>query len=145
MESSIFLTSPEIAERTILKNDLVFALLTNIPIVSGHTIVAPRRQVKTMFELASNEILAIVEMAERLRAPLRKSFGATGFNFAWNEASVAGQSVPHVHLHVIPRKEGDAGIWQYDPRKFIYRPGSREESPAAELKAVAEIIKKNLK
>ena len=49
--------------------------------------------------------------------------------------------MPHFHLHIIPRKEGDAGIYGYDPRKFIYRPGSREATSEAELTAVAAEVR----
>jgi diadenosine tetraphosphate (Ap4A) HIT family hydrolase len=54
---------------------------------------------------------------------------------------MAGQSVPHFHLHVIQRKTGDTGIYEYEPRKFIYRPGEREISPEEELLAVRDLIK----
>jgi hypothetical protein len=75
---------------------------------------------------------------------LKKAFGAEGFNFAWNDGKNCGQSVPHFHLHIVPRKEGDAGVYEYEPRKFLYRPGEREATPEEELKMVAEIIKENL-
>lgn len=54
---------------------------------------------------------------------------------------MAGQTVPHFHLHIVPRKQGDAGILEYEPRKFLYRPGSREEGPEAELQSVAAQIR----
>ena len=72
---------------------------------------------------------------------LKKSFGAEGFNFAWNDGKLAGQSVPHFHLHIIPRKQDDTGILEYEPRKFIYRPGERESSPEEELQSVSRLIK----
>jgi diadenosine tetraphosphate (Ap4A) HIT family hydrolase len=75
---------------------------------------------------------------------LVKVFSAQGFNYAWNEGDVAGQSVPHLHFHLIPRKEGDTGVWNYEPREFLYRPGSRESSPETELCAVSDLIKKEL-
>src|SRR3989344_972206 len=68
----------------------------------------------------------------------------TKYEDATNDEKKAGQSVPHFHLHIIPRKEGDAGIYEYEPRKFLYRPGERKESPEAELQEVSELIKKNI-
>jgi len=73
-----------------------------------------------------------------------KAFAAEGFNYAWNEELVAGQTVPHLHLHMLPRKKGDSGIVDYEPRKFLYRPGERSDSPDQELIKVTELIKKNL-
>lgn len=56
----------------------------------------------------------------------------------------AGQTVPHFHLHIVPRKSGDAGILEYEPRVFLYRPGTRAISPSEELQQTAELIKNNL-
>jgi diadenosine tetraphosphate (Ap4A) HIT family hydrolase len=100
--------------------------------------------VAVLEELTSEEREAIFELAKILKTALKKVFGATGFNQAWNEGIDAGQSVPHFHLHLVPRKEGDTGITGYDPRKFLYRPGSREKTPDSELSAVVEFIKKSL-
>ena len=79
-----------------------------------------------------------------MRVALKKIFGAEGFHFAWNEGAIAGQSVPHLHLHIVPRRVGDGGITEFEPRKFLYRPGSREPSPEYELRAVAEEVRKAL-
>ena len=139
-----YCTEPDIAERTIIRNDLVFAFPTNIPIVPGHVLVCPVRCVPRFEDLTAEERTAIFDMATLLRASLTKVFSAEGFHCVWNAGKVAGQSVPHFHLHVIPRREGDAGITEYEPRKFIYRPGSREVSPGEELTAVAELLRKDL-
>jgi diadenosine tetraphosphate (Ap4A) HIT family hydrolase len=82
-----------------------------------------------------------LDLRTKITAALIKLYGAQGFNYAWNEGSLAGQTVPHFHLHVIPRKEGDAGIYEYEPRKFLYRPGSREKTPQAELLAFTREIR----
>lgn len=139
----VFCESKEIQERVIVKTPLVFAFPTNIPIVPGHMLISPIRCVPVWEEMTLEEQNAIIELLKKLKPILKKEFGAEGFHIAWNEGAIAGQSVPHFHLHLIPRKEGDSGITEYEPRKFLYRPGSRKESPQEELKEVAELIKRN--
>lgn len=132
---------PAIREREIVGDDLAWAFPTNIPIVPGHVLVAPRRCVATLEDMTPEEVQAMFSLREKLKQALIKTFGATGFNYAWNEGKLAGQSVPHFHLHILPRKEGDTGITEYEPRKFLYRPGEREASPEEELRAVAVTIR----
>jgi len=141
--SSPFL-GQDVQSRVIIENDLAFAFPTNIPIVSGHTLISPKREVVNYDDLTKEEKEAIFDLLGRIKKSLIKAFGAEGFNVAWNEGEVAGQSVKHFHLHVLPRKEGDSGVTEYDPRKFLYRPGERETTPEEELQKVAEIIKKNI-
>jgi histidine triad (HIT) family protein len=138
----VFCTSPDISNvRQIARNDLAFAFPTNIPITPGHTIICPVRHVEKFEELTDDERVAIFELTAKIKSALKKVFGAEGFHHAWNEGKVAGQSVPHFHLHIVPRKQGDEGITEYEPRKFLYRPGSRETTPEAELKDIAEQIR----
>ena len=122
----------------------MFAFPTNIPITPGHTLIAPIRCVSSFDDLTTEEVQALFVARKKVALALKKAVGAEGFHFAWNEGAVAGQSVPHFHLHVVPRKTGDTGITEYEPRKFLYRPGSRESSPEAEMQAVAEEIRKDL-
>jgi diadenosine tetraphosphate (Ap4A) HIT family hydrolase len=87
----------------------------------------------------------LFSLATKLKRALQRAFKTDGFNIAWNEGEIAGQSVPHFHLHLLPRKEGDSGITKYEPRKFLYRPGSRETTPEKELQKVSNLIRKKLK
>ena len=128
----------------IYRNDLVFVFPTYIPIVPGHILVCPTRHVSNIGELTQEEANALQEMIIKMREILREVFGAEGFNIAWNEGEVAGQAVDHLHIHIVPRKEGDCGITEYEPRKFLYRPGSREKSPDDELQEITRIIKEKL-
>lgn len=137
----VYCNLPEIRAREIVGNDLAWVFPTNIPITPGHVLIAPRRCVAKMEDMTAGEHEAIENLRFRVIAALKKSFGATGFNFAWNDGKLAGQSVPHFHLHVVPRKEGDTGILEYEPRKFLYRPGERPTSPEEELMAVVGEIK----
>ncbi len=140
MKQSVFTTLLEIQDRTVLENDVAFAFLTNIPITPGHMLIAPKRVVATADELSEAELVGIFALAAQVKELLRQSFGAEGFNCAWNEGAEYGQSVPHFHLHIVPRTPGDAGIVSYEPRQFLYRPGSREPSPEAELAAIAKML-----
>lgn len=120
------------------------AFPTNIPITPGHTLICPVRHIKKIDELSEEELKAIKDFIIQLKRCLVKSFDAEGFNIAWNENEVAGQSVGHLHIHVVPRKTGDEGIYEYEPRKFLYRPGPRNKSPEQELQEVSELIQKNI-
>ena len=142
--SCVFCTNKDIQKRKITENSLAWVFPTNIPIVPGHLLVCPKRCVATFEELSKKEKDSLFELLETTKKVLKKTFGAEGFNIAWNEGSLFGQSVPHLHIHVLPRKNGDTGIIKYDPRKFLYRPGSREETPEKELNVVVKLIKKNL-
>ncbi len=119
-----------------------FAFLTNIPITPGHSLVAPQRVVATIDELTPEELTDLFALVKHVKTVLRQVVGAQGFNCAWNEARAYGQSVPHLHIHIVPRTQGDAGITQYEPRQFLYRPGSRAESPTAELAGLAQHMRK---
>ncbi|NQU79788.1 HIT family protein [Candidatus Woesearchaeota archaeon] len=139
-----FCEIPEIKERKICENELAWAFPTNIPITIGHTLVVPKRCVAKLDEITDAEIKAILNLAEKIKIALTKTYNAQGFNVAYNENKFAGQKIPHFHLHIIPRQENDSGIYQYEPRKFIYRPGSREPTSESELKAVALEIQQSL-
>lgn len=136
--------SPRIKERVIGRNQLAFSFLSHMPIVPGHSLISPIRVVESCEELTVEEWQAILELRHQVCDALKKTFAAEGFNFAWNMGEHAGQTVPHFHLHVVPRKSGDTGILQYEPRVFLYRPGSRAVSPAEELHQTAELIRNDL-
>ncbi len=138
---SIFTELAQIKERILIENEFAFACLTNIPITVGHTLIIPKREVLKYEDLSREEKDAVEELRLLSVFKLKEVFEYTGFNFAYNDGKSAGQSVPHFHLHVVGRKEGDTGILEYEPRKFLYRPGSREDSPEEELRAVCALLK----
>jgi len=130
----------DITRRLITKTNLSFAFPAKMPILPGHILICPIRIVEKMKELTNEELHDLFSLITNLKKALAKEFSATGFNTAWNEGSVAGQTVPHLHVHVIPRKINDKGIVDYEPRKFLYRPGVRECSPEKELANVAKAL-----
>ncbi|HEV8052891.1 MAG TPA: HIT domain-containing protein [Parachlamydiaceae bacterium] len=135
---------PSIKDRTVTRNHLAFSFLTHMPIVPGHLLICPIRVVESCEELTNEEWKAIFDLQRQVCQALKKTFDSEGFNFAWNMGENAGQSVPHYHLHVVPRKKGDAGILEYEPRVFLYRPRSRAISELEELSEVTQMVKGNL-
>ncbi len=138
------INSEDVQYRLVAENKFAFAIPSNMPIVPGHLVVCPKRPVVTINELTNEEVIAILELISKLKLALNKAFSAKGFNFAWNEGKIAGQSLDHLHVHMLPRKEGDVGVTEYEPRKFLYRPGSRAESPAEEIQLIAEKLRQRL-
>lgn len=138
------INNSEIKNRLIFENNLVFAFPSNRPIVSGHILICPKRIVATINELTQEEILAMFDLQKKLRSSLLKVFDAEGFNYAWNEGVLSGQTVNHLHLHILPRSKNDTGIIKYEPREFLYRPGIRPISPEKELIEIASLVKNNL-
>lgn len=130
-----------IKQREVVNNAFCRAFLTRTPITKGHTLVVPKRCVKTSEQLSEKEQLSILELISEVKRMLEKSFGTKAFNLAWNEGEEAGQTVDHLHIHVVPRKAGDKGIYKYEPRKFLYRPGERKNINESELRKLALQIK----
>jgi ATP adenylyltransferase len=86
-------------------------VLNRYPYASGHLLVAPRRHVADLAELADDEGLAIHRLAVRGVAALRTAYRPQGFNLGWNLGLVAGAGIlDHVHLHVVPRWGGDTSF-----------------------------------
>ena len=92
------------------KNSIFFrssksAAFVNLrPIVPGHVLVMPERIVPTMDELTEEEYVDMWKSVRIVQAALRKQYDATAFNVAVQDGRAAGQSVPHVHVHILPRK-----------------------------------------
>jgi len=88
------------------------AFADGFPVAAGHTLVAPRRHVASVFDLATEEYAAVWALVAAVRARLAAATGADGFTIGVNDGVAAGQTVGHAHVHVIPRRAGDVG----DPR-----------------------------
>lgn len=90
----------------------VFALLDHRPLFHGHVLVCPREHVETLDDLVADQLQVLFATVQRVSRALRSdAFGATGTFVANN--NVVSQSVPHVHVHVVPRefKDGLRGFF----------------------------------
>ena len=99
-------------ERIILSNQHGLAIRDGYPVSPGHTLIIPRRHTESFFGLDSVEISALFVLLEEAKTGLDEDLHPAGYNIGINDGSAAGQTVPHVHIHLIPRFVGDVP----DPR-----------------------------
>lgn len=110
---SPFLNVPESA--WVASNTLAFAIRDNYPVSPGHTLVIPKRLIPDSDGITAEEQQAILDLVAVVKGQLREEFAPDGFNIGVNEGGAAGQTVFHLHVHVIPRYTGDVA----DPRGGI--------------------------
>jgi diadenosine tetraphosphate (Ap4A) HIT family hydrolase len=93
-------------------NELAFAIFDSFPVSPGHVLVITRRVVPTYFDCTAAEQAAVMELVGEVKRLLdeRLEPKPDGYNVGFNAGAAAGQTVPHVHVHVIPRYAGDMPV-----------------------------------
>ncbi|WP_197722113.1 HIT family protein [Sulfuriflexus mobilis] len=86
---------------------MAYSALDTYGVSPGHTLVIPRRHVASFFDLAPEEVSACMALITEERKLLDEKFKPDGYNIGVNVGTAAGQSIYHVHIHIIPRYEGD--------------------------------------
>jgi diadenosine tetraphosphate (Ap4A) HIT family hydrolase len=112
--------------RALLANEAALALRDGFPVNSGHTLIVLRRHVASWFDATRDEQLAILELLDLVKEELDRTLAPAGYNVGVNVGAAAGQTVPHLHVHVIPRFPGDVddptgGVRLVIPERGNYR------------------------
>lgn len=94
-------------ESAVLSNRLAYVRFDLNPVNRGHCLIIPFRHVADFFETTEEERQAMLTLADEAKAMLELKVSPDGYNLGLNVGTVAGQTVPHVHLHLIPRYAGD--------------------------------------
>ena len=110
MKPCVFCTLPP--ERIIDSSPLGLVIRDGFPISPGHTLIIPKRHVGSFFELAPEERTELLALLDRAKLVLDKDFSPQGYNIGINDGPAAGQTVLHLHIHLIPRYTNDRA----DPR-----------------------------
>ena len=105
-----FCTLPK--ERVIDSNHHGMVIRDGFPISPGHTLVIPNRHIGSFFELSPEERQSLLDLLDAVKLVLDSELKPDGYNIGINDGPSAGQTVPHLHIHLIPRYNGD----QTDPR-----------------------------
>jgi diadenosine tetraphosphate (Ap4A) HIT family hydrolase len=112
-------------ERVFHEHALFLGLWDGYPVSPGHALLVPRRHVATWFDASEDERRALADGIETARAAILERHRPDGFNVGMNLGAAAGQTVAHLHLHVIPRYAGDVedprgGIRWVVPDRAVY-------------------------
>ena len=114
-------------DRVIDENATAIAIRDGYPVSPGHTLLIPRRHTSSFFDLSDSERSDVLALLERAKRTVDKEFQPQGYNIGINDGAVAGQTVPHLHVHLIPRYAGDmpdprGGVRWVIPDKAKYWP-----------------------
>jgi diadenosine tetraphosphate (Ap4A) HIT family hydrolase len=100
------------AGRVVEENELALLILDGYPVSLGHSLIIPKRHVGSFFEATPPERVALLALLDKAKELVEKHHAPAGYNIGINDGAAAGQTVPHLHIHLIPRYSGD----QDDPR-----------------------------
>jgi len=103
------------ASEIVLNNELCIARWDKYPVSDGHVLIIPFRHFSNYFDATEDEKNAIWSLVDDIKHEIRQEHSPDGYNIGMNIGRAAGQSIPHLHVHIIPRYEGDMD----DPRGGI--------------------------
>jgi histidine triad (HIT) family protein len=99
----------EIPSHKVYEDDFVYAFLDIYPCSEGHTVVLPKQHFSKFTEMNEKEASALFSSVNTIAKVVENTMEIKGSNIGMNNGLVAGQTVPHVHVHIIPRNENDNG------------------------------------
>lgn len=114
------------------RNDWAVVVRDAFPVTPGHTLVIPTRHVASFFDTTAVEREALLSLLDKARKQLQAELRPDGYNIGINDGRAAGQTVGHLHIHLIPRYAGDrvdprGGVRWVIPEKAAYWPAGRED------------------
>ena len=107
----------------VFEDDFALAYLDMTPFSEGHTLVIPKAHTTGLLDTPEETLAALLARVKKVAAHLKTALGCDGFHILQNNGAAAGQTVGHIHFHIVPRREGD-------PIEFANRPGDMEHLKA---------------
>lgn len=105
--------------KIILENELAFAIYDKYPVQKGHLLIIPKEHIVTYFDASEEQILAMHELIQKGKKLLDNEFNPDGYNIGVNVGFYGGQTIPHLHVHLIPRYKGDIEDPRGGVRKIV--------------------------
>lgn len=100
------------AVRVVEENEHALFILDGFPVSPGHSLIIPKRHIGSFFDATPPERAALLALLDKAKELVEETHKPDGYNIGINDGAAAGQTVPHLHIHLIPRYRGD----QDDPR-----------------------------
>jgi len=119
------IVSGELACEKIYEDEETLAFLDIAPVNYGHTLVIPKEHYENLEAVPEDLLAKVIKTVKEVGLSIKKNLGSAGYNATVNNGSIAGQIIPHLHFHVIPRAEGD-GLELWPGGK--YADGEAEEA-----------------
>ncbi|HEY8400151.1 MAG TPA: HIT domain-containing protein, partial [Cytophagaceae bacterium] len=135
------------ADEAFLTSKNFLAIYNIAPVLPGHSLVIPKRHVESVFDLTEEETGELMQLARKVAMLLGEELDTDAFDWAVQEKEEAGQSIPHVHMHVVPRKIGDLpkpGDWYQELEKSEVHIESthRKKLNPEEMKVIVDRLRK---
>lgn len=122
----------EIPSRTLYEDDDFRVIMDLAPATKGHSLILPKEHYKNVYEIADDTAAKVLPLAKKMATLMTEKLGADGFNIVQNNNEIAGQTVFHFHVHLIPR-------YNDDNQSLVMKP---QEMTDAQLDAVRDAIVK---
>ncbi len=124
----------DIPAHKVYEDDETIAFLDAYPVSSGHTLVVPKKPVENIFDTDETTLDAVMRTVRKVAPAVRDAVGARGVHINSNHGATAGQIVPHLHFHIVPRHERS---------EFSFWP--QHEIDTSDAEAIAEKVRMHLK
>ncbi|MEA1876977.1 MAG: HIT family protein [Bacteroidota bacterium] len=113
------------SSRIVSETDLMTLIQDGFPVAKGHLLIIPKRHIISFFDLHSKELQDVLKLLHEAKGLLNSLYQPDGYNIGINDGAAAGQTVQHLHIHIIPRYKGDSpdprgGIRWVIPEKVKY-------------------------
>ena len=102
----------------IFEDDKVLSFLDIAPANKGHALIVTKNHYETLLEVPDEDLNDLMLKAKKIARAMSSALGVDGFNILMNNKKIAGQLVPHAHVHVVPRFKGDGIDLNWRPKKY---------------------------
>ena len=120
------IASKEIPSEVVYEDEAAIAFLDVNPLTLGHTVIIPKSHAENILDLADDRVGATFLAVKHVAKMLERAVNPEGFTIGINHGRISGQTVPHLHIHVIPRYLGDGGgsihsVVEFRPKESIQK------------------------